>query len=331
MGDSKKPSDNQATGQLRYVCLSFEGSGDSPPKDWLTIGGPVFKAKGTSHLDEVSEVSKMDISPELQGGRAKAASEPPNEGEAPFQVVTSKKGKRSKQVAAPMDWAKETETASSSKSQEGESLSLGEVLNLALRLPKAEQERLVAALGFQPRRWDEPSYAAAASSGATASAGRSATVVATSTRTYGGKSFGGVQSQPKELGWHQSGPFVGTPLSIKDKTDLNRELRKKHLGGIDYRQWDKTRYTWNPLTCRVTKRLPKQEKPDKVAASAAVVSAVADLREFNTQYGIDPNNPPVEGDPLYADHQKMLATLAKAKADKKNLSDTGVSDTGDQA
>jgi hypothetical protein len=120
-------------------------------------------------------------------------------------------------------------------------------------------------------------------------------------------------------------------LSIKDKTDFNREMRKKHLGGIDYRQWDKTRYTWNPQTCRVTKRLPKQEKPEKVAANAAVVSAVANLREFNTQNGIDPANPPSEGDALYADHQHLLATLAKAKADKKTSSDTGVSDTGDQA
>jgi hypothetical protein len=230
-----------------------------------------------------------------------------------------------------MDWAKETETASASQSQGGETLSLGEVLNLALRLPKAEQERLVAALGFQPRRWDQPSYAAAASSGTTAPADRSATAVATSSRAskvYAGKSFGG--GQPTELGWHQSGPFAGTPLSIKDKTDLNRELRKKHLGGIDYRQWDKTRYTWNPLTCRVTKRLPKQEKPLKVAANTAVVSAIANLRDFVTQNGIDPGNPPGEGDALYADHQHLLATLAKAKADKQSLSDTGVLDTSNQ-
>jgi hypothetical protein len=267
-----------AQGAVRYAKLSFD---KTPPESWATVGGPVFK-KNAGLVSVLAIRGNLVETPEV----------PALWGE---------------QVEAEERLAR-LGTTSSDEGEGGGRITVGRVIDLAMRLSMQDREVLAASLGFLPARWHtQPTYASAASQG---NPGTSRVVV------------------PKEpsasnMGFYSSGPLKGAPRWILNQTDLNRALRKKWTGGISSLEWDRSMWNWNPQTGYVTRRLRPKEKPQALTeAEAAVATAVANLRRFATVHKLGPYESPEEDTPVHDEYRVLARALADAKAAKTAVKDS---------
>ena len=216
---------------------------------------------------------------------------------------------------------------------------VGQLVDLANTLTSAQQEQLVAAMGFRPVRWGDaihfpslpsastaPSYTSVASaSGFTATGG--GTIRTTLIPTQTGISSSGlavaVANARKGVPFWQdgsesywtNGELLGAPTAITNRVMLNKALAAKYAGGIPGKYWDRKYWTWNPATQRIVRRMPRQNADPRVQAAKQTLSAaVQAMQAFHRANGTTGEAPPEEGSPVFAQYAELVNNLTTAQA-----------------
>lgn len=212
---------------------------------------------------------------------------------------------------------------------------VGQLMDLANTLTAAQQEQLVAALGFRPVRWSDanqfpslPSSGSAPTYTSVASAsGGGSTIRQTLMSSQTGISSAGLATavaaarigvpfwQDGSEAFWTNGEFLGAPTAITNKVMLNRALAARYPGGIPGKYWDRRYWSWNPATQRIARRLPRQSADPRVRAAKQIVSAaVQAVQAFHRANGTTGEAPPPEGSPIYAQYLELVNNLTTAQA-----------------